>query len=104
MVEGFSSVFGFVDGFFCCFMLVLGVVCVAFQRHSFLGVLLGFEILGLTVFYCFFIFWGGMQSLVGFSLVFLCMEVCVVCVSLSLMVSLVKLVGDDHIMSVVLTM
>nr|WSP02082.1 NADH dehydrogenase subunit 4L [Ortmanniana ligamentina] len=91
-----------VDGFVCCFMLLLGLVCVVFQRHSLLGVLLGFEILGLTMFYCFFVFWGGMQMLVGFGLVFLCLEVCVVCVSLSLMVMLVKSVGNDHIMSVVL--
>nr|YP_003354974.1 NADH dehydrogenase subunit 4L [Venustaconcha ellipsiformis]ACQ91040.1 NADH dehydrogenase subunit 4L [Venustaconcha ellipsiformis] len=91
------------DGFVCCLMLVLGLVCVMFQRHSLLGVLLGFEILGLTMFYCFFVFWGGMQSLVGFGLVFLCLEVCMVCVSLSLMVSLVKSVGNDHIMSVVVT-
>nr|AUF70030.1 NADH dehydrogenase subunit 4L [Lampsilis siliquoidea] len=91
-----------VDGFVCCFMLLLGLVCVVFQRHSLLGVLLGFEVLGLTMFYCFFVFWGGMQMLVGFGLVFLCLEVCVVCVSLSLMVMLVSSVGNDHIMSVVL--
>lgn len=91
-----------VDGFVCCFILLLGLVCVVFQRHRLLGVLLGFEVLGLTVFYCFFVFWGGIQILVGFGLVFLCLEVCVVCVSLSLMVMLVKRVGNDHIMRVVL--
>ncbi len=91
-----------VDSFVYCFILLLGLVCVIFQRHRLLRVLLGFEVLGLTIFYCFFVFWGGIQILVGFGLVFLCMEVCVVCVSLSLMVRLIKRVGNDHIIRVVL--
>nr|ALQ78692.1 NADH dehydrogenase subunit 4L [Potomida littoralis] len=81
----------------CAIMVVLAILCILFQRHSLLSVLLGFEVFSLVLFYCFIWVFGVMQSLVGFSLVFLCLEVCVMSVCLALMVKLVSSVGSDYV-------
>nr|QDH07417.1 NADH dehydrogenase subunit 4L [Monodontina vondembuschiana] len=78
-------------------MVVLGVLCIVSQRHSLLGVLLGFEIFGLVL-YCSYIWvFGVMQKSVSLSLTFLCLEVCVMSVCLALVVKLVGVSGSDYV-------
>nr|AGG19449.1 NADH dehydrogenase subunit 4L [Sinohyriopsis cumingii] len=86
-----------VQSFMCGFMVVLAIFCVVCQRHSFLGILLGFEIFSLVLFYWFVSLLGDMQKSVGFSLVFFCFEVCVMSVCLALLVGLVKCAGGDYV-------
>lgn len=92
-----------IGGLICGFMVAVAISCILFQCHSLFGVLLGFEVFRLVLFYCFVVFWGDMQRLVGFRLVFLCLEVCVMCVSLALMVRFVKGVGSDYVGVLMLT-
>nr|QCX42048.1 NADH dehydrogenase subunit 4L [Margaritifera margaritifera] len=87
----------FGDFFFIFFGLVMGVACVVCQRRSFLGVLLSLEIFTLILFSLFFVVWGGMCEVLGLSLIFLCMSVCVVSVSLGLVVKLVRSSGGDYV-------
>nr|ACQ91027.1 NADH dehydrogenase subunit 4L [Quadrula quadrula] len=85
------------SGGLCCLMIVVVVVCLLFQRHSLFGVLLSLKVFGLVLFFWFMVFFGSMQSLVGFGLVYLCLEVCVMCVSLVLMVQLISGAGSDYV-------
>nr|AQT38548.1 NADH dehydrogenase subunit 4L [Echyridella menziesii] len=78
------------------FGFLVGVVCIISQRNSFLGVLLGFEVLTLFLFHSFFFVWG-VNKVVSLSLVFLCVSVCVVSVSLSLVVKLIRSSGSDYV-------
>nr|APA19211.1 NADH dehydrogenase subunit 4L [Solenaia oleivora] len=78
-------------------MVVLSVCCILSQRHSLLGILLGFEVFSLVLFCSFVGVFGVMQSPVGLSLVFLCLEVCVMSVCLALMIKLVKVSGSDYV-------
>nr|AGO02031.1 NADH dehydrogenase subunit 4L [Solenaia carinata] len=78
-------------------MWVLVICCILLQRHSLLGVLLGFEALGLVLFCLFISVFGIMQKPVSLSLVFLCLEVCVMSVCLALMIKLVKASGSDYV-------
>nr|BAB62760.1 NADH dehydrogenase complex 4L [Pronodularia japanensis] len=81
----------------CVVLVVLAISCIMFQRHSLLMVLLGFEVFSLVLFSCFISVFGVMQTPVGLSLVFLCLEVCVMSVCLALMVKLVSCVGSDYV-------
>nr|QDH07391.1 NADH dehydrogenase subunit 4L [Microcondylaea bonellii] len=78
-------------------MVVLAIFCIMLQRHSLLGILLGFEVFSLVLFYIFVGVFGAMQKSVGLSLVFLCLEVCVMSVCLGLMVKLVGVSGSDYV-------
>nr|ARH56130.1 NADH dehydrogenase subunit 4L [Pseudunio marocanus] len=84
----------FGDSLFVFFSLVMGVSCLICQRRSFLGILLSLEVFTLVLYFLFFMVWGGAC---GLSLVFLCMSVCVVSVSLGLVVKLVRGVGGDYV-------
>nr|AGN92168.1 NADH dehydrogenase subunit 4L [Lamprotula leaii]AOX13199.1 NADH dehydrogenase subunit 4L [Lamprotula caveata] len=81
----------------CVILVVLAISCIVFQRHSLFSVLLGFEVFSLILFYCLVWGFGVMQTPVGFSLVFLCLEVCVMSVCLALMVKLVSCTGSDYV-------
>nr|AQT38576.1 NADH dehydrogenase subunit 4L [Cumberlandia monodonta] len=85
--------------FFFFYGLIMGAICVVCQRHSFLGVLLSLEVFSLVLYCLFFVVWGEMREVWGFGLVFLCMSVCVVCVSLGLVVKLVRSAGSDYVSS-----
>nr|APA19198.1 NADH dehydrogenase subunit 4L [Parvasolenaia rivularis] len=78
-------------------MVFLAVCCILSQRQSLLGILLGFEVFSLVMFFLFVWVFGVMQKPVGFSLVFLCLEVCVMSVCLAVMVKLVKTFGGDYV-------
>nr|QTA71728.1 NADH dehydrogenase subunit 4L [Rectidens sumatrensis] len=79
------------------FWVVLVICCVVYQRHSMLCVLLSLEAFSLVLFYCCVIVLSEMQSCVGLGLMFLCLEVSVMSVCLSLLVKLVKLAGCDYV-------
>nr|QTA71650.1 NADH dehydrogenase subunit 4L [Lens contradens] len=77
--------------------VVLAFCCVVFQRQSLLCVLLGLEVVSLVLFACYVTLFVDMQSCVGLGLMFLCYEVCVMSVCLSLMVKMVKSTGCDYV-------
>nr|QDH07441.1 NADH dehydrogenase subunit 4L [Pilsbryoconcha exilis] len=78
-------------------MMVLGVMCVMFQRHSLLGILLGLEILSVIMYFSCTVVFMTMHKSVALGLTFLCLEVCVMSVCLALMVKSVKAVGSDYV-------
>nr|QTA71676.1 NADH dehydrogenase subunit 4L [Physunio superbus] len=77
--------------------VVLAFSCVVFQRHSLLCILLGLEVVSLILFYCCIMVFIDMQSCVSLGLMFLCYEVCVMSVCLSLMVKMVSSIGCDYV-------
>nr|UWM10857.1 NADH dehydrogenase subunit 4L [Pseudocuneopsis sichuanensis] len=90
-VEVFSQNFCYIG------MFVVSLCCVLLQRHSLFGILLSFEIVGLVMCFNFVRSFEHTQSVASFVLVFLCFEVCVMCICLSLMISFVKSIGSDYV-------
>nr|AQM37777.1 NADH dehydrogenase subunit 4L [Unio crassus] len=81
----------------CLIVFVISLCCVLLQRHSLFGVLLGLEVVSLVMCFNFVCGFENMQGVASFVLVFLCFEVCVMSVCLSLMVMFVKGIGSDYV-------
>nr|UWM10843.1 NADH dehydrogenase subunit 4L [Pseudocuneopsis capitata] len=90
-VEIFSQSSGYLA------VYVVSLCCVLLQRHSLFGILLSFEVVSLIMCFNFVCGFEHMQGVASFVLVFLCFEVCVMSVCLSLMISFVKGVGSDYV-------
>nr|AMX22423.1 NADH dehydrogenase subunit 4L [Unio delphinus] len=84
-------------------MFTLSLFCVFMQRHSLLGILLGLEVISLIMCFNFVCGFEDTQSVASFVLVFLSLEVCVMCACLSLMVMFVKGIGSDYVSVIVLS-
>nr|AIW52245.1 NADH dehydrogenase subunit 4L [Sinanodonta woodiana] len=85
------------EGFYFFSIFIFSVCCLLLQFHSLFSVLLSLEVIGLVLcfnFTCSFIHTQGVNS---FVLVFLCFEVCIMSILLSLMVVFVKGIGSDYV-------
>nr|AXO78608.1 NADH dehydrogenase subunit 4L [Sinanodonta woodiana]AXO78651.1 NADH dehydrogenase subunit 4L [Sinanodonta woodiana] len=85
------------EGFYLLIIFIFSVCCLLLQFHSLFSVLLSLEVISLVLcfnFTCSFIHAQGVNS---FVLVFLCFEVCIMSILLSLMVVFVKGIGSDYV-------
>nr|ACQ91079.1 NADH dehydrogenase subunit 4L [Pyganodon grandis] len=78
-------------------MYVLSVCCLLLQLHSLLSILLGLEVISLIMCFNFTCSFVHAQGFGSFVLVFLCFEVSIMSVLLSMMVALVKTSGSDYV-------
>nr|AII23415.1 NADH dehydrogenase subunit 4L [Lanceolaria lanceolata] len=85
------------ENFYCFIMYIVSLCCVLLQRHSLFGILLSLEVVSLIMCFNFVLSFEYMQGVASFVLVFLCFEVCVMSVCLSLMVSFIKGTGSDYV-------
>nr|AIC07020.1 NADH dehydrogenase subunit 4L [Lamprotula gottschei] len=79
------------------YLFVISLCCVLLQRHSLFGILVSLEVVSLVIcfnFVCGFEHTGWVGS---FVLVFLCFEVCIMCILLCLMIMFIKGVGHDYV-------
>nr|UWM10871.1 NADH dehydrogenase subunit 4L [Tchangsinaia piscicula] len=85
------------QSFYCFVLYTVSLCCVLLQRHSLFGILLSFEVVTLIMCFNFVCGFEHMQGVASFVLVFLCFEVCVMSVCLSLMVMFIKGIGSDYV-------
>nr|YP_004425012.1 NADH dehydrogenase subunit 4L [Utterbackia peninsularis]ADL62600.1 NADH dehydrogenase subunit 4L [Utterbackia peninsularis] len=87
----------FGQGFGIFSMFMFSACCLLLRLHSLLGLLLSLEVISLIM--CFNFTWSFVhtQGFNSFVLVFLCFEVSIMSIFLSLMVAFVKASGCDYV-------
>nr|AGS17929.1 NADH dehydrogenase subunit 4L [Anodonta anatina]AGS17943.1 NADH dehydrogenase subunit 4L [Anodonta anatina] len=86
-----------VEGFDFFGMFILSMCCLLLQLHSLFSILLSLEVIGLVMCFNFVCSFIHAQWVSSFVLVFLCFEVSIISVLLSLMVGFVKGTGGDYV-------
>lgn len=87
----------YIQGFDLFSIYVLRVCCLLLQLHSLLRILLSLEVISLIICFNFTCRFVHAQGFGSFVLVFLCFEVSIISVLLSMIVALVKTSGSDYV-------
>nr|AYW52359.1 NADH dehydrogenase subunit 4L [Erotylinae sp. 2 ACP-2013] len=81
------------------FMFVSGMITYAFNRKHMLLMLLSLEFLLLSLFFNLILYVSFMSFEMFFLMIFLSMSVCEGALGLSILVSMIRIYGNDYVMS-----
>nr|WMC21022.1 NADH dehydrogenase subunit 4L [Ancistrocheirus sp. 2 FFA-2023] len=84
------------------FVYVIGLLVLLFQWKHILNILLSFEILMLGIIFSFLLTWGLFSNDYSIVMVIVVFGVCEASLGLSLLVSLIRVHGNDYVSSLTL--
>nr|YP_010610740.1 NADH dehydrogenase subunit 4L [Graneledone verrucosa]WAP91560.1 NADH dehydrogenase subunit 4L [Graneledone verrucosa] len=81
------------------YMYMCGLIVLMFQWKHILNMLLGFEVLTLSVIFMFSFSWSFISFSLYLVMILIVFSVCEACLGLSLLVSFIRLHGNDYVSS-----
>nr|YP_010174601.1 NADH dehydrogenase subunit 4L [Octopus fitchi]QBR54761.1 NADH dehydrogenase subunit 4L [Octopus fitchi] len=81
------------------YMYMCGLFVLMFQWKHILNILLGFEVLTLSIVFMFFFSWGMMSFNLYLVIIMIVFSVCEATLGLSLLVSFIRVHGNDYVNS-----
>nr|YP_010454055.1 NADH dehydrogenase subunit 4L [Euprymna berryi]QXJ42032.1 NADH dehydrogenase subunit 4L [Euprymna berryi] len=84
---------------FSVFIYICGVIILVFQWKHILNIMLSFEIMMLGIIFIFLLSWGMYSSDYSLMMVIVVFGVCEASLGLSLLVSMVRVHGNDYVKS-----